>query len=146
MGAMGTEVVGVVNLAAIVALAAFLWRVYGKRLDAIDARLVNVDRSFEKMEAKFDGSFAGVDEKFEKMESKFNRRFDKVDGRLGAIDVSVGKLEAQFDGLRGRFDTLEGKVDGLAKDHQRLTNELSEFRGEMRGRLGTFVPQDPGVE
>ena len=40
---------------------------------------------------------------------------------------------------------MEGKVDGLARDHQRLTNELFEFRGEMRGRLGTPAPQDAGM-
>ena len=130
---MGTEVVvpGVANLGAILgailALAVFLWRVFGKRLDVIDTRLDKVDENFEKMEAKFDG------------------RFDKVDGRLGAIDIRVGKLEAQYEGLQRQFGTLDGKVDDLAKDHQRFANELSEFRGEMHGRLGTVTPQDVGV-
>ena len=162
---MGTEVVvpGVANLGAtlgaILALAVFLWRVFGKRLDAIVTRLDKVDENFEKMEAKFDGRFDKVDENFEKMEAKFegrfdkvdgrfdkvDRRFDKVDGRLNAIDVSVGKLEAQFEGLQRQFVTLDGKVDDLAKDHRRFANELSEFRGEMHGRLGTVMPQDLGV-
>ena len=144
---MGTEVVvpGVANLAAIMALGVFLWRVFGKRLDVIDARFDKMEAGFDARFDKFDGRFAEVDAKFGKMEAKFDLRFDKVDGRLGAIDVSVGKLEAQFDGLQGRFGTLEGKVDGLAKDHQRLTHELSEFRGEMRGRLGTLAPQDAGA-
>lgn len=137
---MGTEVVvpGVANLGAtlgaILALAVFLWRVFGKRLDVIDTRLDKVDENFEKMEAKFDRRFDKVD-----------GRFDKVDGRLGAIDVRVGKLEAQFEGLQRQFGTLDGKVDDLAKDHQRFGNELSEFRGEMHGRLGTVMPQDLGA-
>ena len=44
------------------------------------------------------------------------------------------------DWLEVRFDTLEGKVDVLASDHQSLARELSEFRGEMRGRLDALVP------
>ncbi len=34
------------------------------------------------------------------------------------------------------FARLEDKVDSLVRDHQSLSRELSEFRGEMRGRLG----------
>ena len=37
--------------------------------------------------------------------------------------------------MGARFDKLEAKVEDLAKDHQSLARELSEFRGEMRGRL-----------
>ena len=73
---MGTEVVvpGVANLAAIVALGVFLWRVFGKRLDVIDVRLDKVDGNFEKMDAKADARFAEVDGKFEKMEEKLDAR------------------------------------------------------------------------
>lgn len=129
---MGTEVIvsGVAYTATVLAMTVFLWRVFGKRFDAMDARQEEFDR------------------KLETMESKFDRRWDKVDGRLGAIEAGVGKLEGQFDGLRdrfgtleGRFNTLDGKVDGLATDHRHLTSELAEFRREMHGRFGTFVPQ-----
>ena len=34
-------------------------------------------------------------------------------------------------------DRLDRKIDGLAKDHQALARELSELRGEIRGRFGT---------
>ena len=50
------------------------------------------------------------------------RRFETIDQRFEAID--------------GRFDRVEDKIDSLARDHQGLARELSEFRGEMRGRLG----------
>ena len=33
-------------------------------------------------------------------------------------------------------DRLDRKIDGLAKDHQALARELSELRGEIRGRFG----------
>ena len=46
------------------------------------------------------------------------------------------RLEGRFDRLEDRFVRLEDKVDDLARDHQSLARELSEFRGEMRGRLG----------
>ena len=32
-------------------------------------------------------------------------------------------------------DRLDRKIDGLAKDHQALARELSELRGEIRGRF-----------
>ncbi len=33
-------------------------------------------------------------------------------------------------------DRLDRKIDALAKDHRSLARELSELRGEIRGRLG----------
>ena len=33
-------------------------------------------------------------------------------------------------------DRLDRKIDALGKDHQSLARELSELRGEIRGRLG----------
>ena len=102
---------GITYVVPVVAMAVFLWRVFGKRFDALDARLERVDE-----------------------------RFEKVDARLGAIEVGVATLGGQFGGLRDRFGTLEGKVDGLAADHQRLSSELAEFRGEMHDRLGVLAP------
>ena len=81
---MGLQVValGITQITAIVAMGVFLWQVFNRRFEGVDAR------------------------------------FDKVDADMGA-----------------RFDKLEAKVEDLAKDHQSLARELSEFRGEMRGRL-----------
>ena len=45
-------------------------------------------------------------------------------------------LDRRIDRLRIGFVRLEGKVDGLAKGHRSLARELSELRGEIRGRLG----------
>ncbi|MCY3620280.1 MAG: hypothetical protein OXH68_01045 [Gammaproteobacteria bacterium] len=46
----------------------------------------------------------------------------------------------RFDAVDAKFDKLEAKVEDLAKDHQSLARELSEFRGEMRGRLDALPP------
>lgn len=146
---MGTEVmVPGVYVATVVAMTVFLWRVFGKRFDAIDARQEKFEADLERMGSKFDDRFRETESKFDarfrEADARFDARFDKVDARLGSLEVTVGKLGGQFDGLRDRFNTLEGKVDGLATDHQRLSNELAGFRGEMQGRLGTLVPQTTG--
>ena len=84
---MGLEAValGITQITAIVAMGVFLWQVFNRRFEGVDAR------------------------------------FDKVDAQ---------------------FDKLEAKVEDLAKDHQSLARELSEFRGEMRGRLDA-LPRAP---
>ncbi|MDE0659236.1 MAG: hypothetical protein OXI79_06245 [Gammaproteobacteria bacterium] len=46
----------------------------------------------------------------------------------------------RFDAVDAKFDKLEAKVEDLANDHQSLARELSEFRGEMRGRLDALPP------
>ncbi|MXY17643.1 MAG: hypothetical protein F4Y57_11760 [Acidobacteria bacterium] len=46
----------------------------------------------------------------------------------------------RFDAVDHKFHKLEAKVEDLAKDHQSLARELSEFRGEMRGRLDALYP------
>ncbi|MDE0421622.1 MAG: hypothetical protein OXK76_12150 [Gammaproteobacteria bacterium] len=76
----------------------------------------------------FNRRFEGVDERFDKVDGKF----DKVDARF---DKVVADMDTRFGRVDARFDKLEAKVGDLAKDHQGLARELSEFRGEMRGRL-----------
>ncbi len=82
------------------------------------------------------------------MESRLDDRFRRIDDQFKQIDTRFKQMENQFDtrfvSLEGRFDSLEKKVDGLAADHHGLSRELSEFRGEMRGRLSMLVPQATG--
>ena len=98
---MGWQAVAlsVTQIAAVIALGVFLWQVFNRRLDGVDAR------------------------------------FDRV---VADMDVKFGKVDA-------RFDSLVTKVDDLARDHQNLARELSEFRGEIRGRLDALprFPDDP---
>ncbi|MYA16099.1 MAG: hypothetical protein F4Z28_04690 [Gammaproteobacteria bacterium] len=111
-----------------------LWRVFAKMLGGIEERFQQIDGMFDRIDTRFDK----IDERFERVDARFDRadeRFDRIEGRLGRIEVSVGSVEARFDGVDRRFGSLEEKVDGLAGDHHRLSRELSEFRGEMHGRL-----------
>ena len=103
---MGLEAValGITQITAIVAIGVFLWQVFSRRFEAVDARFDNVDAKFDKVAADMDA------------------RFDKVAADMGA-----------------RFDKLEAKVQDLAKDHQSLARELSEYRGEMRARLDALA-------
>ena len=67
------------------------------------------------------------------------RQFVRLEGRMGGIEGRFDGLEGRFDRLEDKFVRLEEKVDDLAKDHQALARELSEFRGEIRGRLGDLT-------
>ncbi|MCY3838072.1 MAG: hypothetical protein OXH09_05400 [Gammaproteobacteria bacterium] len=102
---MGLEAValGITQITGFVAMGVFLWQVFNRRFEGVDAR------------------------------------FDKVDARF---DKVVADMDARFERVDTRFDKLEAKVEDLAKDHQSLARELSEFRGEMRGRLDA-LPNAP---
>ena len=109
---MGVQAValGITQITAIVAMGVFLWQVFNRRFEGVDAR-------FDKVDAKF----------------------DRVDGKF---DKVVADMDARFERVDTRFDKLEAKVEDLAKDHQSLGRELSEFRGEMRARLDA-LPRSP---
>ena len=114
---MGSEVIQGATFVAVLAMAGFLWRVFDKRFDTFAAdvndRFDRVDRNFHKVDVKF----------------------DTVHERLGTLERRFDGLEGRFDGLEGRFGSLEARVEGLATDHQRLSEQIAEFRGEMRARF-----------
>ena len=114
---MGSEVIQGATFVAVLAMAGFLWRVFDKRFDAF-ATEVN-------------GKFDRIDDRFDQVDAKFG----KVDERLGTLERRFDGLEVRFDGLEVRFGSLETRVDGLAADHQRLSEQIAEFRGEMRARF-----------
>ena len=103
-------------VASVPVVGIFLWRVFVRVLSGMEARFVDRFGQIDRQFAQIENRFAQIDGRFEEMEN-----------RLG-----------------GRFGSLEKKVDGLANDHHRLARELSDFRGEMRGRLSTLVPQPAG--
>ncbi len=75
-------------------------------------------------------SYLGVSIAFMGLMSRmFKSQFEGIFRRFEAIDT-------RFENIDSRFDRVEDKIDSLARDHQGLARELSEFRGEMRGRLG----------
>ena len=54
---------------------------------------------------------------------------------LSYLGVSIAFMGLMSRMFRNQFARVEDKIDNLARDHQSLARELSEFRGEMRGRL-----------
>ena len=117
---MGLEVIGpaATQLGAVVALGIFLWSVFSKRFDAVDVRLDRVE-----------GRLGDVE-----------NRVGSLENRVGSLENRFGSLDGRVGSLEGRFDSLDRKVDALAVDHHGLSRELSEFRGEMRGRLDALLP------
>ena len=75
----------------------------------------------------------------------FSKRFDAIDSRFEKVDERFEKVDQRFEKVDQRFDKLaadmEGRLGELAKDHQSLARELSEFRGEVRGRLDALLPR-----
>ncbi|MDE0177986.1 MAG: hypothetical protein OXP36_05260 [Gammaproteobacteria bacterium] len=83
------------------------------------------------MNGRFDRFAADVNVRFDKVDAKF----DRVDAKFDKVHERLGTLERRFDGLEGRFVSVEARVDGLATDHQRLSEQIAEFRGEVRARF-----------
>ena len=118
-------------VASVVVVGLLLWRVFVRLLSGMEARF---NDRFAHMEKRFDDRFVHMEkrfgDRFVHMEKRFGDRFAQIDDRFVQID--------------DRFDSLEKKLDGLADDHHNLSRELSEFRGEMRGRLSMLVPEAAG--
>ena len=77
-----------------------------------------------------DRKFGDVDKKFEGIDKKF----DGIDKRFVDMDR---KIDENFRDVRNRLDLL-------AADHHNLARELSELRGELRGRLDERSRPAPG--
>lgn len=53
------------------------------------------------------------------------------------LDVArqFGEVDKKFEDVAEDFRDVRNRLDHLAKDHHNLARELSELRGELRGRL-----------
>ena len=111
---MGLEavVLSLTQITAVVAMGFFLWHVFSKRFDLIDGQIKGVEG-----------------------------RFEQVDARFAQVDARFAQVDARFEKIDDRFVAIESKIAELAKDHQNLARELSEFRGEVRGRLDALAPR-----
>ena len=65
---------------------------------------------------------------FESMRQSMNDKFDHMNDKFD-------HMNDKFDHIEGRLDALGEGLDALAQEHHALARELSEFRGEMRGRV-----------
>ncbi|MDE0658667.1 MAG: hypothetical protein OXI79_03350 [Gammaproteobacteria bacterium] len=110
-------------VASVVVVGLFLWRVFVRMLAGIEGRFQQIDDRFKHLDDRF---------------NQIDRRFEEMNGRFVHMDHRFEETNRRFD---DRFASLDKKVDCLADDHHGLSRELSEFRGEMRGRLSMLVPQ-----
>ena len=60
------------------------------------------------------------------------RRFEDVDKKFDGIDKKFDDMDEKFE---DNFRDVRNRLDRLAADHHGLARELSELRGELRGRL-----------
>ena len=65
------------------------------------------------------------------------RQFDDVGKKFG----DIGK---NFDEVAENFRDMRRRLDRLADDHHGLARELSELRGELRGRFEERTRPAPG--
>ena len=140
-------------VASVLVVGLFLWRVFVRVLSGMEARF---NDRFGQVESRFDDRSAQMDKRFDdrfaQMEERFDDRFAQMDKRFDdrsaqmekRFDDRFAQIDHRFEEMNGRFASLEKKVDGLADDHHSISRELSEFRGEMRGRLSVLVPQAAG--
>ena len=60
------------------------------------------------------------------------RRFEDVDKKFDGMDERFVDMDKKFE---DNFRDVRSRLDRLAADHHGLARELSELRGELRGRL-----------
>ena len=63
------------------------------------------------------------------------RRFEEVDRKFGDMNGKFGDMNGKFDEISDNFRDVRHRLERLATDHHGLARELSELRGELRGRL-----------
>ena len=51
------------------------------------------------------------------------------------FDAMSQSMSDKLDHINDKFDHIEEKLDALTQEHHGLARELSDFRGEMRGRV-----------
>ena len=129
-------------VASVLVVGLFLWRVFVRVLSGMEARF---NDRFGQVESRFDDRSAQMDKRFDDRFAQMDKRFDDRSAQMEKrFDDRFAQIDHRFEEMNGRFASLEKKVDGLADDHHSISRELSEFRGEMRGRLSVLVPQAAG--
>ena len=62
-------------------------------------------------------------------------QFSEVGKKFDGVDKKFDGIDKRFDGVEESFRDVRNRLDRLAEDHHGLARELSELRGELRGRL-----------
>ena len=78
------------------------------------------------------------------------RRFEEVDRKFGDMNGKFGDMNGKFGDMNGKFGEISDnfqdvrhRLERLAADHHGLARELSELRGELRGRLDERARPEP---
>ena len=107
-----------------------------------DARNLEVDRRFEKMESDSKSSYLSIIEYFGRLESHIDSKFDALDGKFDVLDGKFNVLDGKFNVLDGKFnvlndkfDRLDAKVDRMDKRLARLTDEVSHMNANFCSRF-----------
>ena len=64
-----------------------------------------------------------------------DRRFEQVDRQFAEVREKFAEIDRKFEQIRECFREVRRQLVRLAEDHNGLARELSELRGEIRGRL-----------
>jgi predicted nuclease with TOPRIM domain len=93
-----------------------------------DARNLEVDRRFEKLQSDAKSSYLSIIEYFGRLESHIDIKFD-------ALDVKFDALDGKFNALNDKFDRLDAKVDRMDQRLSRLTDEVSHMNANFCSRF-----------
>ena len=64
--------------------------------------------------------------------------------QFGEVDKKFNDIDKKFEEVAEHFRDVRNRLDRLAADHHGLARELSELRGELRGRLDERARPAPG--
>ena len=64
--------------------------------------------------------------------------------QFGEVDKKFNDIDRKFEDVAENFRDVRNRLDRLAADHHGLARELSELRGELRGRLDERARPAPG--
>ena len=64
--------------------------------------------------------------------------------QFGEVDKKFNDIGKKFEEVAENFRDVRNRLDRLAADHHGLARELSELRGELRGRLDERARPAPG--
>lgn len=81
------------------------------------------------------------------MERQFDdvgKKFDDVGKKFDEVGKNFDEVNRKFDDVAENFRDMRSRLDRLADDHHGLARELSELRGELRGRLEERTSPAPG--
>ena len=123
-------------LAVGVALGSLVWRM-------LRSLHHDMERQFGDVGKKFDGigkNFDDVGKNFDDV----GKKFDDVGKKFDGIGKNFDEVNRKFDEVAENFRDMRDRLDRLADDHHGLARELSELRGELRGRFDERVRPAPG--